>query len=261
MNKIFIFAGTTEGRLLFYKAMETKTDPVAFVVTQDGKNAIQKNAPNGMVIPDDHIRVGRLDKEAMETLFRSEVPKLIFDATHPFAREATNNIIKASQACGIKTVRVLRETEEWSDTGTVAVSDMDSALRLIETDYKNKNILFTTGSKEAFRIRDFFDREYVSGHFFFRVLPAQENIRHITDIGARQEHIITGVGPFTKEDNKLLIKKFKIDILLTKESGHAGGFLDKLNAAKECGTDIIIIKRPIEDGVSLNEACRLLQTL
>ena len=41
--------------------------------------------------------------------------------------------------------------------------------------------------------------------------------------------------------------------MVTKDSGKEGGFDDKMEAAKEAGATLIVIKRPDDKGVSAEE--------
>lgn len=62
-------------------------------------------------------------------------------------------------------------------------------------------------------------------------------------------------GPFSQELNVALIKQSDIGVLVTKESGKSGGFEEKISAAEQTATDVIVIKRPRqEDGKKLYEA-------
>jgi precorrin-2 dehydrogenase/sirohydrochlorin ferrochelatase/precorrin-6A/cobalt-precorrin-6A reductase len=67
-------------------------------------------------------------------------------------------------------------------------------------------------------------------------------------------------GPFSHEMNVATIKTRNISALVTKESGAAGGFPEKLSAAKACGAKLIVIRRPEEksEGVSVEAAMELL---
>ncbi len=40
-----------------------------------------------------------------------------------------------------------------------------------------------------------------------------------------------------------MFKQYKIDIVITKDSGSVGGVPEKIQAAKEMGIDVVIIKR------------------
>ena len=52
-----------------------------------------------------------------------------------------------------------------------------------------------------------------------------------------------------------MFKACGADILLTKDTGSAGGFPEKLAAAKALGMQVLVIRRPAEssDGKSLEE--------
>ena len=60
------------------------------------------------------VRVGRMDREDMVRFFKendSPGETLVIDATHPYAREATENIRSAAAACRAEYIRVLRKKE------------------------------------------------------------------------------------------------------------------------------------------------------
>ena len=59
---------------------------------------------------------------------------------------------------------------------------------------------------------------------------------------------------------RALIRQFDIKMLVTKASGKSGGFWEKVEAARECGVELIVIRRPIqEEGLSLEDAKRELE--
>jgi len=59
--------------------------------------------------------------------------------------------------------------------------------------------------------------------------------------------VISMNPPFSVADNVKLLKEKNIDFLVTKDSGQAGGFPEKLMAAKAVGAVVIIIRRPREN--------------
>ena len=65
-------------------------------------------------------------------------------------------------------------------------------------------------------------------------------------------------GPFSYEMNRALMLQYDIRHIVTKESGSAGGFSEKISAAGDLGVSVHIIKRPEEPGsgtgVSVEEA-------
>ena len=50
-------------------------------------------------------------------------------------------------------------------------------------------------------------------------------------------------GPFSKEINRVLFKFYGADILLTRDSGLAGGTDTKISAAWELGLEIVLVKK------------------
>ena len=66
-------------------------------------------------------------------------------------------------------------------------------------------------------------------------------------------------GPFSKEMNEATLRQYECQYLVTKDSGKAGGFQEKIDAAFACGVIPVIIGRPVqEEGISLTECKRML---
>ena len=148
-------------------------------------------------------------------------------------------------------MRVIREGEPvgpWA-----GVSDAAEAARLVAE--RAGNVLLTTGSNDlgvyVEAMGDYAERLYV------RVLPVTKSLAKAEGLGIPASHVIAMQGPFSKELNSALIHEFGIETLVTKASGKAGGFWEKVEAARECGIDLVVISRPIaEVGLSLEEAKR-----
>ena len=71
--------------------------------------------------------------------------------------------------------------------------------------------------------------------------------------GIPHRNIIAVQGPFSEELNKAVIREYEIDVMITKDSGTAGGFPEKISAAKDCQIPVIVIARPEEEGLSFEE--------
>ena len=55
-------------------------------------------------------------------------------------------------------------------------------------------------------------------------------------------------------------EKLQAKVLVTKRSGAAGGFDQKVRAARECGIELVVVERPREErGLLLEEAQALLE--
>ena len=250
MSDVIIFGGTTEGRRLAEFCGEHKIQTVVCVVSEYGE----------MLVPErPSVRVIRraLEKDEMEALFVAEKPSLVLDATHPYARVVTENVTQVCQKMGIVWYRVLRksELETKNADSIVTVDSVDQAVEWLKS--HEGTVLVTTGSKELVKytaIPDYKER------IFARILPDSQALLNSETLGFPRNHMIAMQGPFSLEMNIATMRMTGANYLVTKESGHAGGFLDKIHAAEVVGATALVIGRPLkETGISLEEACQYLE--
>lgn len=247
MKRIAVFGGTTEGRHIAEFCNDNKILCSYFAATVEGKNE---------VIDCRNIEVlqGRLDKEEMKSVFTKNMFSEIIDATHPYAVEVSLNIKEACKDIGTAYTRVIRDEEECSENdGIVYADNIDEVVEYLNL--REDNILITTGSKDAesyTRVRNFKNR------VFLRVLPNNDAVKKLTDFGFLKDHIITGKGPFSLDENIKAINNTNSSIIVTKESGKTGGYNEKIKAANICGCEIFCIKRPKENGISEQEIIKRL---
>lgn len=275
-GRLVVFGGTTEGRLLA-RALEAEGIPALIsVATEYGRELLAEDLAGNPVesqaedpagnLPGSsggiQIVWGRLDEDGIRRLLREQETELVVDATHPYAREATAHIEAACRSLGIRLIRCLREPGDagtgdagtgdagTGDAGTgdtaVFFDTMDQAAAWL--DGREGNILVTTGAKElsAFSvIREHRRRIYA------RVLPAEESIARCRSLGYEGRHIIALQGPFSVELNQALLREFDCRYLVTKDGGSAGGFQEKIEAARLTGAAAVVIRRPGEQGLTL----------
>lgn len=246
---ILIFAGTTEGRLFAKEAVALGFNVFISVATEYGKEDLLEDS----TFPKTNCSIlqGRLDVEAIQSVIETKCITSVVDATHPYAVIVSHNIIKACNVMGIKYYRLLRDVKIPSLISTSYDKEFPSLQNLCDFLAKSKNacyskgnIFVSTGSKEllCFSSIPFYkDRVYV------RVLPTVESLEKCKAAGILQNHIIAMQGPFSKDMNKVMFKDCNIRILVTKESGISGGYLEKIEAAKESGIIILRIKPPVEN--------------
>lgn len=55
-------------------------------------------------------------------------------------------------------------------------------------------------------------------------------------------------GPFSYTLNRALMEQFHIRFLVTKDGGAAGGFAEKAQAAQDMGAQLVVLRRPAENG-------------
>lgn len=243
MSEILIFGGTTEGRILAEYCADNGIPAVVSVTTEYGASLL----PNGVEFSE-----GKMDERRIAEFLGERDFSLVIDATHPYARAATANIKAACERLKVPYYRVLRE-ESGEISGRIC-NDVSAAV-----DYLNeseKRALITTGSKELAvftKVRNFAER------LFVRVLPAEGIEQQCVSLGFQRENLIVEKGPFSVEQNVNHIRDTGAEILVTKESGAAGGYPEKCEAVRVCGIELITITRPKESGISVEEMKKILE--
>ncbi|WP_443648690.1 precorrin-6A reductase [Blautia faecicola] len=244
MYKVLLFGGTVEGRTVAEYLNENKIPAMVCVATEYGESLL----PQGEYLELSH---DRLNEKQMEEKMLQMEDGLVIDATHPYAQVVTENIEAACERTGTAYLRVVRqESQRLEEEETITyVKSIREAVEYLEG--TSGNILVTTGSKELASytsLTDYQERIYA------RVLSLVEVVSSCASLGIEGKHLLCMQGPFSKEMNVALIHQFDIAWMVSKESGRAGGFLEKYQAAKETGCKMIVIGRPKEEhGVELEE--------
>ncbi|RGC71923.1 precorrin-6A reductase [Lachnospiraceae bacterium AM23-2LB] len=240
MEQILVFSGTTEGNALVRALRAYPVHVYVSVATEYGE-------ASAAVCENTEVVRGRMDREQMQSFLREKQITLVIDATHPFARIVTENIREACRAEAVAYIRCLRESREPAEGCVFVESIAEAVTYLKET---TGNILLTTGSKELqeyTRLKEFRSRCYA------RVLSTKEAVEKSIGLGFEGKHLLAMQGPFSKEMNKAMIAHVDAKYVVTKETGKAGGFPEKLEAAKENGACLVVIRRPEEDGKKAEE--------
>ena len=129
--------------------------------------------------------------------------------------------------------------------------DTQAAIEFLEG--TEGNILLTTGSKELGKYTALSD---AGERIYARVLSLPSVMETCKGYGFEGKHLIGMQGPFSMELNAAMLRQFDCKYLVTKDTGKAGGFQEKIDAALSCGTVPVIIGRPLkEEGLSVAE-CR-----
>ena len=242
MTKALLFAGTTEGREIAQGCREKDIELTVSVATAYGETLIE---------PADNVHVvsGRKDENGIAALIRETGAQLVIDATHPYAAEVTRTLRTVCAREGVDYWRVLRQEDHEDLTGCILVDDTRGGV-----DYLNDttgNVLLTVGSKELAaytEVKDWKNRLYA------RVLPLPASAELAFSLGFQGSHLICMQGPFTQALNEAMLRSLDIRYLVTKDTGEAGGFGEKLRAARACGVTPVVIRRPLqEEGVSVAE--------
>ncbi len=242
--KILIFGGTTEGRQLAARVAALGAETAVSVATALGAEELEG-------IPGLTVLTGRRDAAAMAAL--AVGCTLCVDATHPYAREATANIRAACAAAGTPLHRLLRPASRAE--GAVQMADCGEAAAYLAA--RPGNVLLATGAKElpAFAGLD-------RTRLFARVLPTHESLAACEALNLPHKNILALQGPFTQKMNEAMLEQYRIAWLVTKDGGRAGGFDEKLAAARNAGAQLLLVGRPPEeDGETMEEILRRIKEL
>ncbi len=241
-GKILLFAGTTEGRELAEFLRGQGTGAYVSTATEYGRECIGEGG--GIT-----VCAGRMDEGDIRTFIETHAITLAVDATHPFAITATENIRRACNACGTEYIRCLRARQQIeAKEDMVWVDSVEEAVDYLKG--KEGNIFISTGSRDLKRyteIPGYEDRCYA------RVLSTEEAVAEAAGLGFWGRHLIAMQGPFSRELNVAMLQYAQAGYFVTKESGKAGGFEEKAEAARETEAVLVVIGRPIESGLDLEE--------
>lgn len=235
--RILLFGGTAEGHTLARRLAQAGHPVTCCVATDYGRDVLEPQ-------PNLTVRMGRMDQGAMEAEMGRGYDCVV-DATHPYAAQVSGNIRAAAKAVNLPYQRLLRPREEAGDV--LWADSPEQAAEILET--MPGNVLLTTGSKDLAvfaKLRDYKQRLWV------RILPSLDSLSAALELGYPASHIICMQGPFSRQMNTATLRSMDGRILVTKDTGKAGGFGEKAQAAREAGARLLVIRRPVaETGLEL----------
>lgn len=248
MRPVVIFAGTIEGRTLSEELSGRQIPVAACVATEYGETLLSENEYLT-------VHAGRMDRERMRAFLEEKDAALVVDATHPYAVEVSKNVSQACKDAGLEYIRLIRESSAVSSEQAVTVASVDEAVEYLKG--TEGNILATTGSKELAKYTTIPGYEK---RVFARVLSTAEVAAACEKLGFAGRNLICMQGPFCEELNTAMLKQFDCKYLVTKETGKAGGFEEKMRAAAKAGAKVVLVGRPPEqEGYPYDEVVRILE--
>ena len=247
MHNVLLFAGTTEGRQIAEGCRGKDIELTVSVATEYGETLID---PARNV----HVVSGRKDEDGIAALIRETGAQLVIDATHPYAAEVTRTLRAVCAQAAVEYLRVLRREDHEDLKSCVLVDDTHRAVEFLNA--TEGNVLLTVGSKE---LAVYTEVANWPTRLYARVLPLPASTELAFSLGFEGSHLICMQGPFSQALNEAMMRALNVRYLVTKDTGAAGGFGEKLRAAKACGVTPVVIRRPLrEEGVSVAECLQML---
>ena len=248
MSGVFIFSGTVEGRTISKQLADAGADVHVRVATEYGAEVMGYD-------PNIDVKVGSCGgAEGIASIIRENGYDTVIDATHPYALNITEHIKQACEATGAFYIRLKRSESDTDSDRIVKVSTVQEAVDYLKD--KEGNILASTGSKDIAlytQIPDY--KERVTA----RVLSTMESMQKCAECGFSGKNLICAQGPFSEETNYATLKQIDAKYIVTKDSGTAGGYEDKVRAAMRAGAIVVLIERPKEEGSSCDEVVSMLE--
>ena len=211
---ILVFGGTTEGRSAAEVLEEAGS--LYYYSTKMGEQELTLH--HGVRID------GAMDAEAMKAFCCNHQIRLIVDAAHPFASMLHQTIGKVASDMRIPVIRYDRIYPP-RDPDITWIDDY------LEVPTDIHTLLATTGVQSISKLKWL---EELGVKIIYRILRRESSLLMAYEQGATDEQLCY------YEDGLLP----KADAILLKESGLSGGFVEKVEEAREKGMRIIVLKRP-----------------
>lgn len=248
MSGIFVFSGTSEGRTISKLLADAGADVHVRVATEYGAEVMGYDE-------NIDVKVGSCGgAEGIANVIRENGYDTVIDATHPYALNITEHIKQACEATGAFYIRLKRSESDTDSDRIVKVSSVQEAVDYLKD--KEGNILASTGSKDIAlytQIPDY--KERVTA----RVLSTMESVQKCAEYGFSGKNLICAQGPFSEDTNYATLRQIDAKYIVTKDSGTAGGYEDKVRAAMRAGATVVLIERPKEEGHTFDEVVSILE--
>jgi precorrin-6x reductase len=237
---ILLLSGTSEGRLLSARLRAEGLSFVASVTTPEARHLFAE------LDPPPEVLVKQLSGEAMVRFLRERHVRVILDATHPFAQRISEKAIQVAAQEEIPYVRYERPTTspspflpEWEGGELITVPDIEMAAQVCLQ--RGSRVFLTTGTKTLLVFREVMACKWVMA----RILPTIASLSQALEAGLPPAQILALRGPFSQELECALLRQYGIDLLVTKDSGAAGGVDTKLAAAAALQVPAVVVSRPL----------------
>lgn len=191
--------------------------------------------------PNITLRRGPMDAGEIYALLKARGIALIVDAAHPYATSAHNAAREAARLVAIPYLAYIRPADAaYTGAEIIYAADHNEAAKAAFA--ANKSVLLTTGSRNLAPYAG--EAKRINIPLIVRVLPEESSLEACRAAGIPEDRIIAARGPFSLEENLDVIRRFAVGVLVTKDSGQAGGVREKMEAARREGCAVVVVQRP-----------------
>lgn len=222
----------------------SETAPLAEAIADAGCEVLVSTATDVPLAVGNRPRIshrnGRLTEAEMLELVRERAVRAIVDATHPYASNVRATAEQVAAQAGIPYLTFVRPGGVGEEDGVRFAADHSEAAQLACE--SRRPILLTVGSRNIAVYAQ--EAAHHGIPLVARVLPHPDSLQACRAAGLSDDRVINGRGPFTADENRRLIRQFNIGVVVTKDSGEAGGVPAKLEAARAEQCLLIVVCRP-----------------
>jgi len=222
MPAVLILGGTAEAR-----ALAGMLDGYAVITSLAGRTTKP-------LLPPGEVRIGGFGGAAgLATFLAENRIDVLVDATHPFAAGISANAVAAAATAGVPLLVLRRPgwTERPGDFWH-RVDSLASAAALLPS--LGRRIFLTTGRQGIGAFAGLGECWFLARSVEPPAPPRPSRLEVVLDR-----------GPFTLDGERDLLRRHRIDVLVSKDSG---GPAAKLDAARELGVPVVLIDRPPATG-------------
>ncbi|MEF9908224.1 cobalt-precorrin-6A reductase [Streptomyces sp. P9-A2] len=222
---VLILGGTTEARRLAELLAADALPSLRVTNSLAGRVAAPRTPPG-------EVRVGGFGgADGLAAWLREYEVDLLIDATHPFAGTISFNAARAATTTHVPLLALRRpgwvpvEGDVWHEAGSLT-----EAAGLLPA--LGRRVFLTTGRMGLAAFAHLEDLWFL--------------VRSVDAPGAPRPpraEVLLDRGPFTLDGERELLRRHRIDVVVTKDSGGAAT-APKLTAAREAGVPVVVVRRP-----------------
>ncbi|MEO3416940.1 cobalt-precorrin-6A reductase [Roseovarius sp. CAU 1744] len=223
MPRILVLGGTSEASRLA-RALAERGDEAVFSYAGRTLSPVTQPLPT---------RIGGFGgADGLAAYLRHEKVTAVIDATHPFAAQMSTNAVHACAQADIPLAAFERapwqaaEGDRWQH-----VPDIEGAADALPDGARRVFLAIGKQNLGAFAGK-------AQHHYLVRLVDPPKAPLPFADV-----EVVIARGPFEADEDRALMRKHRIDIIVAKNSGGTGARA-KLDAARALGLPVVMIDRP-----------------